>query len=66
MQTHSVIGYILNIHLTYSDELHVLHNNYQLAPEKLKILYDMLSDYCKKIDDEYGTKACNEIISKFR
>ena len=35
----SQIGYILNIHLKYSDELHVLHNNYQLAPEKLIILY---------------------------
>ena len=49
----SPIGYMLNIDLIYPDELHVLHNDYPLAPEKLAISYDMLSDYCKKIDDEY-------------
>ena len=26
-----------------------MHNDYPLAPEKLAIPYDMLSDYCKKI-----------------
>ena len=31
----SPIGYILNVDLKYSDELHVLHNDYPLAPEKL-------------------------------
>ena len=30
-------------------ELHVLHNLYPLAPEKLAIPYEMLSDYCKKL-----------------
>ena len=28
--------------LEYPDELHVLHNDYPLAPEKLAIPYDML------------------------
>ena len=45
----SSTGYILNIDLEYPDELHVLHNDYPLAPEKLAIPYDMLSDYCKKL-----------------
>ena len=53
----SPIGYILNVDLKYSDELHVLHNDYPLAPEKLAISYDMLSDYCKKIADEYEIKV---------
>ena len=49
----SPVGYILEVDLEYPDKLHVLHNDYPLAPEKLSIPYDMLSDYCKKIADEY-------------
>ena len=41
-------GHILEVDILYLDELHVLHNNYSLAPEKLAIPYEMLSDYCKK------------------
>ena len=37
------IRYITEVHLKYSDQLHVLHNDYPLAPEKLAIPYDMLS-----------------------
>ena len=43
--------------LEYPDELHNLHNNHPLAPEKLAIPYDMLSDYCKNITDKYGIKV---------
>ena len=34
-----------------------MHNDYPLAPEKLAIPYDMLSDYCKKVSDNYGIKV---------
>ena len=53
----SLIECILQVDLEYPDELHVLHNDYPLTPEKLAISYDMLSDYCKKIPDEYGIKV---------
>ena len=39
------------------EELHAIHNDYLLAPEKLAISYDMLSDYCKKIADKYEKKV---------
>ena len=53
----SPIGYILEVDLEYPDKLHVLHNSYPLAPEKLAIPYDMLSDYCTTIADEYEIKV---------
>ena len=53
----SPIGYSLNVDLEYPYELHVLQNDYPLAPEKLAIPYDMLSACCKKIADEYGIKV---------
>ena len=37
--------------------MYVLHNDYLLAPEKHSIPYDMLSDYCKTIADEYRIKV---------
>ena len=43
------IDYILEVDLEYPDDLHVLHNDYPLAREKLAVSYDMLSDYCKKL-----------------
>ena len=61
------IGYILEVHLEYSDELHILQIDYLLAPEKFAISYEMLSDYYKKIADGYKIKAgdLKKINSKF-
>ena len=45
----SPIGYLLEVDLEYPDELHKLHKDYPLAPEKRAVSSDMLSKYCKKI-----------------
>ena len=43
--------------LILNDELHELHNDYPLAPEKLAVSSDMLSKYCKKIANKYEVKG---------
>ena len=53
----SQIGYILEVDLEYPDEIHELHNDYLLAPEKYAVFDDMLSRYCKKIADECEIKV---------
>ena len=53
----SPIGYILEADLEYSDELHELHNDFPLVPEKFAVSNDMLSNYCKKIADKYEIKV---------
>ena len=51
------IGYILQVDIKHPEKLHILHNDYSLAPEKLAITYGMLSNYCKNIADEYRIKV---------
>ena len=47
-------GFIAGVDLEYPKELHNLHNDYPLAPEKVKVTKDMLSDYCQNIADKYN------------
>ena len=41
------IGYFIECDLEYPKELHYLHNDYPLAPEKLIVQDDWLSPFCK-------------------
>ena len=47
-------GLILEVHLEYPQELHDIHNDYPVGPEKVKVSRNMLSDYCKKIAEKYN------------
>ena len=53
----SDVGYILEVGLEYPKELHELHNDYPLAPEKIAVTNDMLSKYCTEIADKYDIKV---------
>ena len=37
--------------------MHNLHNDYPLAPEKMRVSKDMLSDYCLSIAEKYDVKV---------
>ena len=52
-------GFFLEVDTEYPDELHKLHNDYPLAPEKLAVSSDMLSKYCKKIATKYKIKVAD-------
>ena len=43
------IGSFLEVDLEYPEELHELHNDFPLAPEKIAVSSDMLSKHCKKL-----------------
>ena len=45
---------VLKVDLEYPKELHELHNDYPLAPDKMKIRREMLSEYQLKIADFYN------------
>ena len=42
-------GVFLEVDLEYPTHLHDHHNDFPLAPEKLKITKEMLSDYCRDV-----------------
>ena len=47
---------MLEVDLEHPSELHDLHSDYPLAPEKFEVSQNMLSKYCSDIADKYGIK----------
>ena len=47
-------GLILEVDLEYPQELHNLHNDYPVTPEKVKVSSGKLSAYCKKIAERHN------------
>ena len=57
-------GYILEVDLECPYELHELHNDYPLAPEKLEVNHVMPSKYFSNVAKEYHIKigSFNKLI----
>ena len=62
-------GYILEVDLHYSAHLHDMHNDYPLAPEKVAVRADILSDYsnglAEKLKVKYNAKMPAKLIPNF-
>ena len=52
-------GCVVEVDLEYSKELRELHNDYPLAPDKIEIKREMLSDHQLKIAYHYNTPIGN-------
>ena len=62
IRSSSSTGYVLEVDLEYLQELHDIHNDYPLAPEKINIPKEWLSDYCLKI--EYAHNITTGTVKK--
>ena len=54
IKSNSLAGYILEVDLEYPQELHDIHNDYPLAPEKSNIPKEWLPKYCLKIANAHN------------
>ena len=56
-------GFILEVDLDYPTSLHRQHNDFPLAPEKLKVTNTMMSPYQQKLIEELGTSfECEKLV----
>ena len=59
----SSTGFILEVDLDYPTSLHQQHNDYPLAPEKMKVSKDQMSPYQKMLIDGLGVSiSCEKLV----
>ena len=60
----SLHGYFLEVDLDYPEDLNEEHNDYSLAPEKIKVREEMLSPHQLKMKNKHDTKigGINKLI----
>ena len=68
ISVNSFVDFILEVDLEYPDELHDLHNDYSVAPDKLEISQNMLPKYCSDIANKYEIKigGVNKLVPNLR
>ena len=54
IKSNSSTEYVLEVDLEYPKNLYYEHNDYPLAPEKINIQKEWLSDYCLEIANEHN------------
>ena len=57
--SNSLMGCVLEVDLEYPKELHELHNDYPLVPDKIETKKEMLPEYQLKIANLYNIPIGN-------
>ena len=60
------VGYICEVDLEYLDEFHQMHNDYPLAPEKLEVQKEWLSNYQHNLMTKKTSLKVKKLVPNLR